>query len=206
MSKTNNQTIAAYNKTAEKYIQTSPQKVSAQLGSWIDKNLSNLDKSAKILEIGSGSGKDADYIESRGYTIQLTDASQGFVDYLRAKGKTARLLNAITDDLGLGYDMVFADAVFVHFTQSETDLVIKKIYKSLNQSGRLAFSLKAGSDEETTNRKINETRYFRYWQPADIKEVLKIVGFASIEIQVIDDYRGKARPDWLLIIAVKGMG
>src|SRR5665213_629565 len=104
MSKTNRQTLDSYNETVAKYIQTSPQKVDDRLRSWIDKSLANLNTKAKILEIGSGSGKDADYFESKGYAVKRTDASQGFVDYLLAKGKKAQLLNALTDDLGTGYD------------------------------------------------------------------------------------------------------
>jgi hypothetical protein len=55
MSDSNDQTLAGYNKTVSKYIDTSPQNVGGDLKNWIDKNLSKLDQSAKILEIGSGS-------------------------------------------------------------------------------------------------------------------------------------------------------
>src|ERR1700721_1477435 len=141
MSKTNDQTINTYNNTIKEHIKTSPQKVNVELGNWLDKNLSYLDESAKILEIGSGSGKDAQYIMSKGYSIELTDASEGFVNYLKSKGHTARLLNALSNDLGSGYDMVLADAVFLHFTVEEMNLVLKKIHKALNKDGRLIFTL-----------------------------------------------------------------
>lgn len=203
MSKTNQDTLDAYNKRIEKYIETSPQKVDGHLKKWIDKNLAMVSKSARILELGSGSGKDADYFESQGYTMELTDGSQGFVDHLNASGKQARVLNALTDNLGSDYGMVFSDAVFLHFTREELKGLLKKIHAALKDGGRLVFSTKAGEGEEITDRKLDATRYFCFWLPDDITAALKEAGFTNIEIEVIDDYRGKARPDWLLIDATK---
>ncbi|MEO8105229.1 MAG: class I SAM-dependent methyltransferase [Candidatus Saccharibacteria bacterium] len=203
MNDSNDQTVAGYNKTVSKYIDTSPQKVDGDLKNWIDKNLSKLDQSAKILEIGSGSGKDADYFTSRGYALELTDASRGFVDHLNKTGRNARLLNAITDDLGFGYDMVFADAVFLHFNRVQLKDVLEKVYEALKPSARIAFSLKAGRGEEITERKLDVPRYFCFWEAEDIQKLLTSIGFKDVDIVVIDDYRGKDRPDWLLIDAVR---
>lgn len=160
MHDANNLTVVGYNQTVSKYIETTPQKVDGEIKNWIDKNLSKLNKSAKILEIGSGTGRDADYFASCGYTLELTDASQGFVDHLNKIGKKARLLNAITDDLGTGYDMVFADAVFLHFNRMQLKVVLEKVYGALKPSAHIAFSVKAGSGEEITERKLDVPRYF----------------------------------------------
>ena len=203
MADLNDQTISSYDKTVAKYIDTSPQKVDGHLKAWIDKNLKQMDKTAKILEIGSGSGKDADYFSSKGYQMELTDASQGFVDHLVKSGRPARLLNAITDDLGKDYDMVFADAVFLHFNPEQLEKVLSKIFDALKPDGRIVFSIKAGSGEEVTNRKLDVNRYFCYYQANDIKDLLEKAGFINIEIETIDDYRGKSRPDWLLVTAIK---
>lgn len=203
MNGQNDKTINGYNQTVTKYINTSPQKVDGRLKAWIDKNLDKLDKTAKILEIGSGSGKDADYFISLGYEMEMTDASQGFVDHLKQSGKNARLLNAIIDDLGGGYDMVFADAVFLHFNPEQLKAVLNKAFNALKPNGRIVFSMKAGSGEEVTDRKLDVSRYFCYYGADDIKGLLINAGFVNIEIETIDDYRGKGRPDWLLVDAVR---
>lgn len=199
----NDQTVAGYDKTIEKYVETSPQIVTPELQTWIDKNLTMLPPKAKILEIGSGSGKDADYFKAKGFDMELTDASQGFVDYLNSRGKKARLLNALMDDLGTGYDMVFADAVLLHFTPQQMKKVLRKIYSALNIKGRVVFSLKIGQGEEITERKLEVPRYFCYWNEIDITERLTENSFVDIAIETIDDYRGKARHGWLLIDALK---
>jgi 2-polyprenyl-3-methyl-5-hydroxy-6-metoxy-1,4-benzoquinol methylase len=203
MNHLNDQTLDGYNKTVEKYIETSPQLVDGQLKAWIDEILNGLSHNARILEIGSGSGKDADYFASKGYKMELTDASQGFVDYLHKAGKTARLLNVLTDDLGAGYDMVFADAVFLHFTEKDLGRILAKVNSALKPNGVIVFSLKAGTGEEVTSRKLNVPRYFRYWEADKISKLLIASGFTNVEIGTIDDYRGKERPSWLLINAIK---
>ncbi len=203
MGDINNQTVDSYNKAVDKYIESSPQIVRAEIKSWIDKNLKHLDKSAKILEIGSGTGKDARYIMSLGYEMVLTDASKGFVDFLNKRGNKAHILNAITDDLGDYYDMVFADAVFLHFNKDQLKRVLEKVFESLNPNGRIVFSLKAGKGEEITNRKLDVSRYFCYWDKKNINKLLEVTGYKNIQVETVEDYRGKTRPDWLLINAVK---
>lgn len=203
MNDSNDRTVISYNQAVARYINTSPQIVDGDLKVWIDKNLEKLGSEPKILEIGSGSGKDADYFASKGFAMELTDASQGFVDHLIKTGKKARLLNALTDDFGAGYDMIFADAVFLHFNREQLNLVLGKVYASLKSNGRLVFSLKAGSGEETTERKLDAPRYFCFWEADEIKELLIKAGFTEIEIELIGDYRGNVRPDWLLINAVR---
>ncbi|OJU87543.1 hypothetical protein BGO17_00920 [Candidatus Saccharibacteria bacterium 49-20] len=203
MQTTNSQTLATYNTKVQTYIDTSPSEVFGPLQVWIDVNLDALSKDARILEIGSGTGKDAKYIVSKGYSMELTDASQGFIDHLRSEGLEARLLNAIEDDLGKNYDMIFADAVFLHFTEPELRLVLRKVHTALNSTGRLAFTLKAGEGEESTTRKMDGPRYFHFWLEDEITQILKETGFSKVTITSDEDFRGEGRPDWLHITALR---
>ena len=203
MQTTNAQTLATYNAKAQTYIDTSPQYVDGQLKVWIDSNLAILSKDARILEIGSGTGKDAKYIASKGYSMELTDASQGFINHLRTEGFEPRLLNAIEDDLGANYDMIFADAVFLHFTEPELRLVLGKVNAALNPTGRLAFTLKAGEGEESTTRKMDAPRYFHFWLEEEIRQILQETGFREVTITTDEDFRGEGRPDWLHITALR---
>ena len=203
MNTTNEETLDAYNRAVTIYLEKSPQVVSGQLKQWIDDNLSSLEQTAKILEIGSGTGKDAAYFASQGYNVELTDASEGFVKYLREQGYSARILNALSDDLGTDYDMIFADAVFLHFTETELRIVLRKCLDALRKGGRLAFTLKAGKGEESTAQKLGHPRYFHYWQAEDIRELLAASGFSDIAISSDKDFRGEEKPDWLHINAIR---
>lgn len=203
MSDTNKQTLSSYNNNVETYLNNTIQKVDGGFKQWVDKVLKATDKSAKILEIGSGTGKDSDYFESKGYKLDLTDGSQGFVDYLNSKGKNARLLNVLKHNLGESYDLIFANAVFLHFNREELEIVLGKVYSALLSNGRLAFSLKSGSGEEISYAKFEEPRYFCYWDSISIRKLLKKVGFKNIEIDFIPDYRGKHKPNWLMLYVEK---
>lgn len=203
MDISNKETVNAYNSSVDKYIAESPQIVSGELKEWIDGNLSKLDNQSRILEIGSGSGKDADYFYSQGYRMELTDASQGFVDYLNKKGHSARLLDILSDSIDVNYDMIFADAVFLHFTEDELLYVLKKAHSALRSEGRLAFTLKVGQGEETTTRKLDVPRYFHYWMQEDIERLLKEAGFSDFSSKSDTDYRGESRPNWLYVTAIR---
>ena len=113
------------------------------------------------------------------------------------------MLNALTDDLGTGHGLIFADAVFLHFNPDEMKLVLRKVFEALRLNGKLAFSLKRGNGEELTDQKLGAMRYFKYWEPDVIKAELETAGFSDIQIEIAEDYCGPQKPNWLMIIATK---
>ncbi len=53
-----------------------------------------------VLEIGSGPGRDADYLEALGVPVDRTDAAEPFLDIQAERGKRARRLDGVTGALG----------------------------------------------------------------------------------------------------------
>lgn len=203
MKVTNSDTVKAYDNGVQAYFDLSPQKVSAHIKNWIDASLEGLPTSASIFEIGSGTGKDADYMESLGYQLQLSDASTGFVDFLRQKGETARVFNILTDDFDVNYDLIFADAVLLHFTERELRQVIQKISSSLKPAGRFAFTIKQGEGEFMEEKKLGALRYFHLWQPAQLKAMLEDCQMDVRYEDTAEDSRGNNKPAWVMMIAEK---
>ena len=202
MSETNETTIQSYDAHIQEYIEGTPQVVTGAVKEWIDASLADIPHEAKILELGTAFGRDAAYIEGLGYSVDRTDGTPGFVDWLQANGHQARVLNAITDDITGSYNLVFADAVLLHFTRPETQAVINKVYSALSDNGKFAFSLKQGDGEGWSEEKLGAPRYFCYWDEASIKGLLQEAGFSDIDIG--DDSTGHNNAKWLHIIAVKG--
>lgn len=194
MSSNNQETLTAYNEHVQEYIDGTPQEVNGAVKIWIDEALQGFDKNAKILEIGSAFGRDADYIETQGYTVQRTDATPGFVEYLQSKGHNAFMLNVLTDELEGGQDLIFADAVLLHFTAEEVQGVLGKIRSALSDNGQFAFTLKKGNGEEWSDAKLGSPRFFRYWQPEEIEATVSDVGFSEVTVSNND-------PKWLHIHA-----
>src|SRR5271157_2858245 len=121
---TNKATLDAYENGLEQYNAAAVTAVSGSLKDWIDTSLSMLSPGSHILEIGSAHGRDALYMESKGFKVDRTDAAHSFVEYMRQQGYQARLLNALGDDFGGPYDMVYANAVLLHFTVEQTKAVL----------------------------------------------------------------------------------
>jgi SAM-dependent methyltransferase len=180
----NSATLDTYNAAATAYIDNTPAEVSGEVKKWIDKTLAMVDKSGKIIEIGSAFGRDADYIESKGYTVERTDGAQSFVDILVQKGHSATRFDILNDAFSKKYDLVFANAVLLHFPPEEFRNILKKVKEALTSQGVLAFSMKVkvDRDEEWTNEKVGAPRYFRYWTLDNLKEELRNAGFTHVDI------------------------
>lgn len=199
----NDTTIAAYEAHVDEYLKGSPQLVDGHVKKWLDVFLGGLNKDARILELGCGTGKDADYIDGLGYFVDRTDATQAFVFLQHERGNKARKLNALTDDFGEDLDAILADAVLLHFMDQEFRSVLQKAHKALCHSGKFAFSLKEGNGEKISDEKLGMPRYFKFWQKDDVITELKNVGFQKITVTASEDYRGPEKPNWLMFIAHK---
>lgn len=200
MSETNDKTIEGYNAHVSEYIDGTPHEVSGVVKDWLDGSLAGVPKDARILEIGSAFGRDAEYLAGLGYAVECTDATPAFVDLLQQKGFDAKVLNAITDELPQGLDFVLANAVLLHFTRDEASQVIHKIYGALHTNGTFAFTLKQGEGEGWSEKKLGVPRFFCYWTEPQIREVLEDAGFGDVQIS---GDKATANAAWLQIVAKK---
>jgi SAM-dependent methyltransferase len=201
MSNSNDRTIQAYQDHVDEYINGgTPHGVDGAVKEWIDAAVASLSKDARILEFNSAFGRDAEYLKTKGLTVECTDATPAFVDLLNSKGFAARELNAITDDLGGPYDLVLANAVLLHFTPEELDIVLGKVFAALKPGGKFAFTVKQGQGEEWTDAKLGAPRYFRYWTEQELQPHLIRPGF---EVTSIDSDVSTTRATWVQVIVTK---
>jgi predicted TPR repeat methyltransferase len=200
----NQKTIQSYEARVQEYIDVSIQEIEeGVLKDWMDEFLKDMPKAAHILELGSAFGRDADYLQQQGYNVECTDAAQGFVEVLHRKGFQTHLLNAITDDLGGPYDVIFANAVLLHFTRRETEQVVQKAYQALSKHGTFDITLKEGEGEQWTDPatdKLGITRYICFWTEDQIREVMTKAGFSEVKVA---DGLSTVRASWLQVIAKK---
>lgn len=160
-------TLSSYKDYAGRYIEYTPSTVSGTFKDWMDYALSLLpSKESSIFEIGSGGGRDAACFQSQGFTnIQPSDASTTFVSHLKSHGHAHTVqFNALHDDFNKSWDLIIANAVFLHFDRHQLSQVIVKCLHALSPQGLLAFSVKAGEGEGWSREKLDAPRYFCYWQ------------------------------------------
>lgn len=91
-------TLASYEVCVEAYLQQTPPPA-ASVRAYLDE-VADLVGSGTILELGSGPGRDAAYLETGGPRVVRTDAANAFVELLRADGYPARLLDIRKDEFG----------------------------------------------------------------------------------------------------------
>jgi len=176
----NTLTLRSYEAAVQEYINGTAAEVSGSFKNWIDQILALLPSNAQIIEIGSGFGRDANYIESFGFKIERTDATESFVIFLQKQGNSAHKFNILTDAFYAQYDLVFANAVFLHFTPEELELALIKVHNALKNNGILAFSVKKGEGEEWTTAKLGKPRYFCYWEESKMFALLKRIEFEVV--------------------------
>ena len=201
MDDTNRKTIESYEVSINQYIQNTPNSGGAVVEGWIDESIKDLNLDSKILEIGSAYGRDAKYIEDKGFHVEKTDATQGFVDLLLKKDPTSHSLNIVTDQLIGTYDLVIANAVLLHLNDKEAVEVSKKIFDVLNNGGIFALTLKQGEGKAWQNNKGMAQRFFNYWHKDDIVELLLNVGFVNINAWV--DETDSPNASWIMVVAKK---
>jgi SAM-dependent methyltransferase len=209
----NAQSIAVYEQHAERYAsrQDEEGKPPQWWWDWLDDAwllAARLvtDSRIRVLEIGSGPGRDADYLENAIWphaTVDRTDAAQAFVDYQRSQGHAARRLNVL-EDWPLGehqYEMVLAAAVFHHFTDDQARVALARMTDCLVPGGVLAFSQRRGDGEEFNPGWLGAGRYFRYRQPQQLWSMADEVA-QTRGITYAPEWDGKpmARP-WLMVTA-----
>lgn len=205
-SPTSNQaTLSAYAKGIKRYLKNTPKVVNddyAPMREWIDAALAFVPSGGKVLEFGTGGGRDARYMKSAGHLVQCSDAVSGFVNYLRDNGEDALLLNLLSDDIPSGYSMMFANSVLPHFTKQEVALVLQKTFDALLPNGVFAFSIKRGDGEIWIHEKGLQERFVQLWQPEDIADTTKNVGYKIVYMK--EGIVGHLpNHDWIVIIAQK---
>lgn len=202
----NKLTIQAYNNQADTYIKSTSDRYDdsrQSLREWIDEILSYARPQGSVLEIGSATPRDAQYMRSKGFQVQCSDATPNFVAHLKDMGESPLLLDVIQDKISTKtYDLIFANAVFPHLNPEAAQKALANINQGLKDGGIIAFNVKQGDGDEWIDEKFNDKRYIHYWQPHEIYEMVQANGFEAI---TIDDGIEGERPThiWTRIIAQK---
>ena len=189
-------TIAGYEVTAARFRDLG-MVLGPVLQRFLDRVAARVGVGARVLELGSGPGRDARYLESRGVRVQRSDATRAFVELLRGDGFDAMLLDVRTDHLGGPWDAVFANAVLLHLDRAAFADALAAIRRAVRPGGVLAFTLKDGDGEAWTNERLEVPRWFVFWRRGDVADALAAAGWI---VESLDEVEGPNDP-WLHVIA-----
>ncbi len=201
MSQENEETLNSYEIASDKYLATVRKQPADNVQVWLLKAIENLSKNALIFEVGSAGGIEANYLETIGFKVQRSDAAKSFVQYLQSTGVSCLLFNALTDDYPAKYDLIFANAVLLHFTDSEAFDFALKSFHSLKRGGKLALTTKKGLRDSWQTKKLGLPRYENYWSRTGIEQLMTSAGFVIDDLVEAKSERQDAT--WLYIICHK---
>ena len=198
---TNEDTVRSYEASAAEYAAEAaamPEWVASEIDVFVDA----LGRAGRILEIGSGGGRDAREFERRGLSVRCTDVTQGFVDRLRADGFEADRLDPLTDDLAdpqhpdRPYDGVWSCACLFHVAREDLVTVLGRLAQATRPDGRIHASFKEGEGEDRSTVGTSEAprRYIdTLWQEPDLRVQFAAAGW------VVDEVARHGNKPWLAV-------
>ena len=198
---TDEDTVRSYEASAAEYAAeaaTMPAWVAGEIEAFVDA----LDGTGRILEIGSGGGRDARELERRGLSVRCTDVAQGFADLLRANGVEADRLDPLTDDLAdpqhpdTPYDGVWSCACLFHVAREDLVTVLGRLATATRSGGRIHASFKEGDGENrSTHGTPDAPRPYSdtLWREPDLRSQFTAAGW------VVDEVGSHGDAPWLAV-------
>ena len=197
-------TVRAYDLDAVAYVEASPtmpDSVRADNEAFAER----LDVGARVLEIGSGGGRDARLMEDLGLRVRRTDITPGFVALLREQGVDADLLDPLVDDLSClegPYDAVWANASLLHVRRDDLATVLSRLAAVTRTAGVLRVSVKEGDGEGwSTHGSVRHPRHFTYWRADALRSVTTGAGWTDVDVR--SGVAGQRSETWLELTAVR---
>jgi SAM-dependent methyltransferase len=167
----NARTVAMYEGYARNYALLIDPLPDPDRRRWLHRLCAEVGSGARVLELGSGTGRDADYLESIGVRVRRTDATRTFVDLQTERGAHAEILDVIHDDLtgpgAPGFDAVLALCVLIHVDRPLLPGVLAKIRASLRLNGVFLVSVREGEGDE-----ISPSCFTSCWRPGEFERLV----------------------------------
>lgn len=193
----NRKTVASYEQCARDYARSVGSEPSPLGTQALNSLINAVPQGARILEIGSGPGFDADFLDRHGLSVRRTDAAQAFVDFQSERGKRAEKLDLIGDELGGPYAAVIAQYVLQHVDRELMDLVLGKIAAALVPGGTFLASLREGEGEQEERGSEGGFYYVALWRTEDFEQRLNKAGLQIQWSMEMEDEDGR----WMTILA-----
>ena len=95
----NGRTVAAYENYARRYAANVSPQPSDSGASALRRLADMLPSSGRVLEIGSGPGWDADFLEGLGVRVRRTDVTAAFRDFQAERGRQVDPLDVLTEKI-----------------------------------------------------------------------------------------------------------
>jgi len=193
-------TIDTYEQTADLYNSLYP-----------DVNRKNIDffikqlKGKNILDIGCGSGRDAEYFVNKGLDVAGIDLSDRFIEISRARVPNAKFIKMDMRNIDFpleSFDGIWSLASILHIPKIAAKNTIKQLRKVLKTNGIIYISVKLGEGEKFIKRDRYKglEKFFAFYTESEISDLLEQCGFEIIKLSL---YNVPKQDTWIDVFAVK---
>ncbi len=192
-------TVETYNTNAEKWAteHSSPRFWVEEMG-----NFNKLLPSGKILEIGSGSGRDAKELMELGYDYTGIDVSDGLLREARKVNPNAEFIKMSLYELNFpenNFEGFWSSATLLHIPKNRIDEALNNIYTVVKEDGIGFISIKKGQGEriekDEPEMEGTQTRLFTYYSDEEFRDVLKRNNFEILDFK---ERPTSERTTWLI--------
>ncbi len=181
------QAIKTYNKIAKIYAKYTEDKLMQfQLS-----RFESLLKGKKILDAGSGSGRDVEYFLEDGFDVVGIDISQGQIKEAKKRVPKGKFLKQ--DFRETKFEDNFLDGIwcmegFVHLPKTEIKKALKEFKRILKEDGIIYLSLKKGKGTKIIKQEIysNEPLPYYFYNQEEIKSLANDLDFKIISSEEND--------------------
>lgn len=163
-----------------------------------------LSPSARLLDVGCGSGRDSLYFARRGFEVIAVDGSPALVDQARdllADYPQATVLQQQFLDLKWDnhFDGIWACASLLHCTPAELPRVLSQLTQALKAGGVFYLSFKYGTDYRRQG-----ARHFLDMNEKQFKQLLQTQPELALhKLWLTPDQRPERRAQWFNVIVRK---
>jgi SAM-dependent methyltransferase len=188
----NQRTVAGYERCARDYAASVDSTPSPSGAAALRQLAAAVAPGGRVLEIGSGPGWDADFLETLGLDVHRTDAAAAFCDFQAERGKRCDPLDLLADRIDGRYDGIAMLAVLQHFERAQLDAALRKLALALGAGGALLLMYPEGDNDDWEHGASGDYRVVR-WTPDTMDARLALAGFAVAWANAFDGRAGSWR-------------
>ena len=184
-----------YESNAERYA---AETISADMSEQYQRFLPLLKKGAKILDVGSGSGRDACYFQKQGYQVTALEPSKNLCGEIRKVFSGEIVCSDIQNyQPAERYDGIWACASLIHLQEEEVLQFFEKIDQYLDDNGIIYISGKNG----ISTGEVEDGRFFLEFTDQLVEKILTVNKQLKLEqLWYTEDVSGRRGFRWLNVV------
>jgi 2-polyprenyl-3-methyl-5-hydroxy-6-metoxy-1,4-benzoquinol methylase len=205
MNNSKKTTIKSYDDTATEYYRVVSR---FELLPEIKKFAKEVIKKGKILDLGCGPGHHSNYFSKQNFKVTGIDLSLEMIRLAKKEFKDVdfKVMDMSNLDFDINsFDGIWASASLLHVPKYKIKSLLRKLNELLVNDGILYISLKQGIGSEMINdvRYGGVNKFYVFYQPEEIENLLKSIGFKIIEIKLKGKRTSYDTNSWIHVFCKK---